>query len=60
VQAQQPRKPFKSVKEKSLTPLELIHSDLCEMNIILTKGGKDISYLLLMTLLDGVNSILLK
>jgi hypothetical protein len=28
------------VEEKSLAPLELIHSDLCEMNEILTKGGK--------------------
>jgi hypothetical protein len=60
VQAKQPRKPFKSVEEKSLAPLELIHSNLCEMNGILTKGKKDISYLLLTTLLDGVNSILLK
>jgi hypothetical protein len=60
VQATQPRKPFKSVEKKSLAPLELIHSDLCEMNGILTKGKKDISYLLLTTLLDGVNSILLK
>jgi hypothetical protein len=40
VQAKQPCKPFKSVEEKSLAPLELIHSDLCEMNGILTKGGK--------------------
>jgi hypothetical protein len=60
VQAKKPHKPFKSVEEKSLAPLELIHSDLCEMNGILTKGGKDISYLLLMKLLDGVNSILLR
>jgi hypothetical protein len=60
VQAKQPRKPFKSMEEKSLAPLELIHSDLCEMNRILTKGEKDISFLLLTTLLDGVNSILLK
>jgi hypothetical protein len=48
------------VEEKSLAPLELIHSDLCEMSGILSKGEKDISYLLLMMLLDGVNSILLK
>jgi hypothetical protein len=60
VQGKQPRKPFKSVEEKGLAPLELIHSDLCEMNEILTRGGGDISYLLLTTLLDGVNSILLK
>jgi hypothetical protein len=40
VQSKQPHKPFKRVKEKSLVPLELIHSNLCEMNVILTKGGK--------------------
>jgi hypothetical protein len=49
------------MEEKRLAPLDLIHSDLCEMNGILTKGGvEDISYLLLMTLLDGLNFILLK
>jgi hypothetical protein len=40
VQSKQPHKPFKSVEEKSLAPLVLIHSNLCEMNVILTKGGK--------------------
>jgi hypothetical protein len=40
VQAKQPHKPFKSVEEKSLAPLELIHFDLCEMNEILTQGKK--------------------
>jgi hypothetical protein len=40
VQAKQPHKPFKSVEVKSLAPLELIHSILCERNGILTKGGK--------------------
>ena len=40
VQAKQPRKPHKPVKERHLAPLELIHSDLCEMNGVLTKGGK--------------------
>jgi hypothetical protein len=40
VQAKEPRKPFKSVEEKSLAPLDLIHSDLCEMNGILTRAGK--------------------
>jgi transposase InsO family protein len=40
VQAKQPRKPFKSVEEKSLTPLDLIHSNLCEMNGILTRATK--------------------
>jgi hypothetical protein len=40
VQAKQPRKPHKAAEEKHLAPLELIHSDLCEMNGVLTKGGK--------------------
>ena len=41
VQAKQSRKPFKGLEEKrDLTPLDLIHSDLCEMNRLLTRGGK--------------------
>jgi hypothetical protein len=40
VQAKQQRKPFKSMEETSLAPLDLIHSDLCEMNGILTRAGK--------------------
>jgi hypothetical protein len=40
VQSKQPRKPHKAAKEKNLAPLDLIRSDLCEMNRILTKGGK--------------------
>ena len=40
VQAKQPRRPHKPAREKNLAPLELIHSDLCEMNGVLTKGGK--------------------
>ena len=48
VQAKQPRKPHKPVKERHLAPLELIHSDLCEMNGVLTKGGKKY----FMTLID--------
>jgi len=41
VQAKQPRKPFKSLEEKrNMAPLDLIHSDLCEMNGLLTRGGK--------------------
>jgi transposase InsO family protein len=36
----QPRKPHKAAKERHLTPLELIHSDICEMNGVLTKGGQ--------------------
>jgi hypothetical protein len=40
VQSKQPRKPHKAAEARNLTPLDLIHSDLCEMNGILTKGGK--------------------
>ena len=41
MQAKQPRKPFKGLEEKrDLAPLDLIHSDLCEMNGLLTRGGK--------------------
>ena len=40
VQSKQPRKPHKAVEVRDLTPLKLIHSDLCEMNSELTKGGK--------------------
>ena len=43
VQSKQPRKPHKAAAARNLAPLELIHSDLCEMNGELTKGGKDIS-----------------
>ena len=40
VQSKQPRKPHKAAEERHLAPLELIHSDLCKMNGVLTKGGK--------------------
>jgi len=41
LQAKQPRKPFKGLEEKrDLAPLDLIHSVLCEMNGLLTRGGK--------------------
>jgi transposase InsO family protein len=40
VQSKQPRKPHKAVEARNLPPLELVHSDLCEMNGNLTKGGK--------------------
>jgi hypothetical protein len=43
MQSKQPRKPHKAAEERNLTHLELIHSDLCEMNGVLTKGGKNIS-----------------
>ena len=40
MQSKQPRKPHKTAEVRDLTPLELIHSDLCEMNDKLTKGGR--------------------
>jgi hypothetical protein len=40
VQAKQPKKLFHTVEGRSTTPLELIHSDVCEMNGVITKGGK--------------------
>ena len=48
VQAKQPRKSHTTAEARDLTPLELIHSDLCEMNGVLTKGGKKY----FMTLID--------
>jgi hypothetical protein len=41
VESKQPRKPHKAAEARNLAPLELVHSDLCEMNGILTKGVKD-------------------
>nr|AAU90206.1 putative polyprotein [Oryza sativa Japonica Group] len=40
VQSKQPRKPHKAAEERNLAPLEFLHSDLCEMIGVLTKGGK--------------------
>jgi transposase InsO family protein len=40
VQSKQPQKPHKAAKERHLTPLQLIHSDICEMNGVLTEGGQ--------------------
>ena len=40
MQAKQPRKSHKTAEVRDLATLELIHSDLCEMNGELTKGGK--------------------
>jgi hypothetical protein len=48
VQAKQPRKSHTTAEVRNLAPLELIHSDLCEMNGVLTKGGKKY----FMTLID--------
>jgi hypothetical protein len=49
VQAKQPRKPHKAIDKRHTTLLELIRSNLCEMNGVLTKGGKRY----FMTLIDG-------
>jgi len=40
VESKQPHKPHKAAEARSLASLELVHSDLCEMNGILTKGSK--------------------
>jgi transposase InsO family protein len=40
VQSKQPKKPHKAAEERHLAPLELIHFDICEMNIVLTEGGQ--------------------
>ena len=41
IQAKHSCKPHKAVKQaRNLAPLDLIHFDLCEMNGVLTKGGK--------------------
>ncbi len=40
VQSKQSRKPHKAPEARNLAPLQLVHSDLCEMNGVLTKGGK--------------------
>ena len=40
VESKQTRKPHKAAEARNLAPLELIHSDLCKMNGVLTKGGK--------------------
>jgi hypothetical protein len=53
VQAKQPRKPHFAIDERNSTILELIHSDLCEMNGVLTMGGKKY----LMTFIDDVTHL---
>jgi hypothetical protein len=40
VESKQPHKPHKAAEARNLAPQELVHSDLCEMNEILTKGDK--------------------
>ena len=36
----QPQKPHKAIEERNSTLLKLIHSDVCEMSGVLTKGGE--------------------
>jgi hypothetical protein len=40
VQSKQPRKAHTMTEERNFAPLELIHSDQCEINGVLTKGEK--------------------
>jgi transposase InsO family protein len=40
VQSKQPQKPHKVAEKRHLAPLELVHSDICEMNGVLKEGGK--------------------
>jgi hypothetical protein len=40
VQSKQPRKPHKAAEERHLATLELIYSDICEINGVLTEGGQ--------------------
>jgi hypothetical protein len=40
VQSKQPQKPHKATDERHLALLELIHSDIYEMNGVLTEGGQ--------------------
>jgi hypothetical protein len=52
VQSKQPRKPHKAAEERHLAPLELIHSDICEMNGVLTEGGQ----IYFMTMIDDASN----
>jgi hypothetical protein len=40
VESKKTRKPHKTAEARNLAPLELVHSDLSEMNGVFTKGGK--------------------
>jgi hypothetical protein len=40
VQFKQPQKPHKTAEDRHLAPLELRHSDIYEMNSVLTEGGQ--------------------
>jgi transposase InsO family protein len=40
VQSKQSQKPHKAAEDRHLAQLDLIHSDICEMNGVLTEGGQ--------------------
>jgi hypothetical protein len=40
VQSKQPQKSYKAAEDRHLAPLDLVHSDICEMNGVLTEGGQ--------------------
>jgi len=40
MQSKEPHKPYEAAEARNLAPLEIIQSDLCEMNGELTKGGR--------------------
>jgi hypothetical protein len=40
VQSKQPQKPHKAAEEIHVAPIELIHSDICEMNGVLTDDAQ--------------------
>jgi hypothetical protein len=48
VESKQTHKPHMAPEARNLAPLRLVHSGLCEMNGVLTKGGK----MYFMTLID--------
>ena len=48
VQAKQPRKSHKTAEARDLAPLELIHSDLCEMNGVLIDDSTRYCYVYLL------------
>jgi hypothetical protein len=51
VQSKQPQKPHKATEESHWAPLELIHSNICEMNGVFTVGGQRY----FMTVIDDVS-----
>jgi hypothetical protein len=56
VESKQTHKPHKTGEARNLAPLKLVHSDLSEMNGVLTKGGKRYFITLIDEALDFVTS----